>query len=454
MGAGNGPVVRIVIVGAGFAGLAAVDALVGSGAEVTLVDRHPYSTFQPLLYQVATAGLTSADVAYPLWAVVRKRRARFRRGELTGIDRAASELELADGSRLGYDYLILTTGVSAAFFGVTGAAEHAMSLYTRHDAVVLRDELLADLEQLAASPADELNITVVGGGATGVELAGTLAELRNIALPATFPEIEQDRVHVRLIEATDVLLGPFAPGLRDYTLRQLLDRGVEVRLGSAIREVREQEVELADGEVLPSDITAWAAGVAGPAGTSALGLPTGRGGRIVTGPDLRVQGEERIFAAGDIALIEDNPQPQLAQPAIQQGRHAAAQIRRLMHGRATTGFSYKDKGIMATIGRRSAVVQLPSRVKIKGTLAWLAWLVLHLVTLLGHRNRLAALVNLSWRYLTWSKGGGVIIGDETPPPRHYWPSSAPPGEAARGEVARGEAAASEAPASKRDLIGR
>ncbi len=424
----NGPAARIVVVGAGFAGLAAVDALAGSGADVTLVDRHPYSTFQPLLYQVATAGLTSADVAYPLWAVARKRRARFRRGELTGVDRERREVQLADGTRIGYDYLVLTTGVSAAFFGVAGAAEYALSLYTRHDAVVLRDELLAELEYLTADPSGELRITVAGGGATGVELAGTLAELRNIALPATFPEIRQERMHVTLVEAGDVLLAPFDPALRAYTLHQLLSRGVDVRLSSAIEEVREHEVVLAGGEVLRSDITVWAAGVAGPAGMSALGLPTGRGGRLLTGSDLRVQGDERIFAAGDIGLIEGNPLPQLAQPAIQQGTHAAAQIRRLMQGKDTAEFRYKDKGIMATIGRRSAVVQLPTRIKIKGTIAWLAWLVLHLVTLLGHRNRITALVNLSWRYLTWSRGGGVIIGDETPPPRH---EHAPAGQQAR-----------------------
>jgi len=424
----NGTAARVVVVGAGFAGLAAVDALAGSGADVTLVDRHPYSTFQPLLYQVATAGLTSADVAYPLWAVARKRRARFRRGELTGVDRERREVQLADGTRIGYDYLVLTTGVSAAFFGVAGAAEYALSLYTRHDAVVLRDELLAELEYLAADPSGELHITVAGGGATGVELAGTLAELRNIALPATFPEIRQERMHVTLVEAGDVLLAPFDPALRAYTLHQLLSRGVDVRLSTAIEEVREQEVVLAGGEVLRSDVTVWAAGVAGPAGISALGLPTGRGGRLLTGSDLRVQGDERIFAAGDIGLIEGYPLPQLAQPAIQQGTHAAAQIRRLLQGKDTAAFRYKDKGIMATIGRRSAVVQLPTRIKIKGTIAWLAWLVLHLVTLLGHRNRITALVNLSWRYLTWSRGGGVIIGDETPAPRH---EHAPAGQPTR-----------------------
>ncbi len=407
---------RVVIVGAGFAGLAAVRALARADVDVTLVDRHPYSTFQPLLYQVATAGLTSADVAYPLWAVARRRHARFRRGEMTGIDRGRCEIALAGGGSIGYDYLILTTGVSAAFFGVSGAAEYARSLYTRHDAVVLRDELLGYLECMAAGLNDELNITVVGGGATGVELAGTLAELRNIALPAAFPEIDQAAMHVRLVEMGDALLMPFDPRLRDYALRQLRSRGVDVRLGSSIQQVKDGQVELAGGEVLRSDMTVWAAGVAGPVQTRALGLPTGRGGRILTGGDLRVQGEERIFAAGDIGLIEDNPMPQLAQPAIQQGKHAAAQIVRLIRGQHTVAFRYKDKGIMATIGRRSAVVQLAAGVKIRGTIAWFAWLMLHIITLLGHRNRIAALVNLSWRYLTWSKGGGVIIGDETPPP--------------------------------------
>ncbi len=428
----TGQPVRVVIVGAGFAGLAAVRALAGSGVDVTLVDRYPYSTFQPLLYQVATAGLTSADVAYPLWAVARKRHARFRRGEMTGIDRERGEIELAGGSRIGYDYLILTTGVSAAFFGVSGAAEYARSLYTRHDAVVLRDELLGCLETMAAGLVGELTITVVGGGATGVELAGTLAELRNIALPAAFPEIDQSAMHVRLVEAGNMLLAPFDEGLRAYALRQLRGRGVEVRLGSPIQQVKEGQVELAGGAVLRSDITVWAAGVAGPGESRAGGLPTGRGGRVLTGQDLRVQGEERIFAAGDIGLIEDDPMPQLAQPAIQQGRHAAAQIIRLTSGQPTAPFKYRDKGIMATIGRRSAVVQLAGGLKFRGTIAWLAWLLLHIVTLLGHRNRIAALVNLSWRYLTWSKGGGVIIGDETPLP-DPWPAA--PGDGSAGRVA-------------------
>ncbi len=420
---------RIVVVGAGFAGLTALNELArlrrrhrwppGSQLSVTLVDRNAYSTFQPLLYQVATAGLTAADVAYPSWTAVHRAGARFRKGEITGLDTEGRQVLLADGSVLGYDYLILATGVSAAFFGVTGAAEHALSLYTRRDAIVLRDQLMIELERRSV-PGDsrDLNVTVVGGGATGVELAGTLAELRNIALPASFPEIDPARIHVRLIELGPALIAPFAEPLREYARKELLDRGVEVLLRTELTEVARDKVLIAGrdgdqgGEALPSDVTVWAAGVAAPEWTGKLGLPAGRGGRLRTGSDLRVAGQDRVFAAGDIAIIDGDPQPQLAQPAIQHGRHAAVQISRLANGQPTQRFSYKDKGIMATIGHRSAVVELPSRIRARGTLAWLAWLGLHLVTLLGGRNRISALVNLTWRYLTWSRGGGVIVGDD------------------------------------------
>jgi NADH dehydrogenase len=330
---------------------------------------------------------------------------------------------------LGYDYLILATGVSAAFFGVTGAAEHSYGLYTRRDAIVLRDHLMDELERRSeAGDTRELAITVAGGGATGVELAGTLAELRNIALPAAFPEINRERVHVRLVELGPALLAPFRENLRDYARRELLDRGVEVMLHTEIKQVEADQIvisrngadqpggQAAGVSTLRSDLTVWAAGVAAPEWIGTLGLPTGRGGRILTGQDLLVTGQDRIFAAGDIGVIDGNPLPQLAQPAIQQGRHAAAQIRRLAAGRPTRPFGYKDKGIMATIGHRSAVVELPNRVRAKGTAAWLAWLALHLFFLLGNRNRISALVNLSWRYLTWSRGGGVIVGDDPPEP--------------------------------------
>ncbi len=407
------PKSRVVIVGAGFAGLTALNRLAGSGLAVTLVDRHAYSTFQPLLYQVATAGLTSADVAYPNWTAVHKARAMFRKGEVTGIDTQVREVHLADGQRLGYDYLVLATGVSAAFFGVPGAADFSYSLYTRPDSIKLRNDLIAELEKRSMpGSTGRLGITIVGGGATGVELAGTLAELRNIALPASFPTIDPKRMCVTLVELGPALLAPFSEHLREYAKRQLVARGVDVRLETKIDRVERDRVILADGSELASDLTVWAAGVAGQEWIGKLGLPTGKGGRVLTAADLRVTGEDAIFAAGDIGLIEDTPLPQLAQPAIQQGRHVADQIRRIAAGKPAQPFSYHDKGLMATIGHRSAVVDLPSKVRVKGTLAWLAWLGLHLIYLLGGRNRISALVNLSWRYLTWSRGGGVIIGDD------------------------------------------
>jgi NADH dehydrogenase len=403
---------RVVVVGAGFGGLAAVRRLARAGAQTTLVDRNIYSTFQPLLYEVATAGLTSSDVAYPARTVGHKYHAAFRHGDLAGIDSTARQVTLADGATLGYDYLILATGVSAAYHGVTGAAEHSLGLYTRRDAIVLRDRIMDGLERISLTGlSNDVAVTVIGGGATGVELAGSIADLRNIALATSFPEIDRARVHVLLIEQAPALLMPFHPALREYTRRQLVARGVDVRLGAAIREITPDHVVLADGGALGSDITVWAAGVAAADEVSSWGLPQAGGGRILTGPDLRVTGQDRIFAVGDIALIEDQPLPQLAQPALQMGKHAADQVRRLTGGRPTVPFRYRDKGIMATIGYRSAVVQLPRHVRISGTLAWLAWLALHLVTLLGGRNRISALVNMSWRYLTWRHGGGLIVGD-------------------------------------------
>jgi NADH:ubiquinone reductase (H+-translocating) len=400
----------------GFAGLATVRKLSRARLRVTLVDSNIYSTFQPLLYQVATGGLTPSDVAYPLRGFAHKYGAHFQRGELTDIDDAARTITLAHGEKLRYDYLVLATGVSAAYYGVTGADKHSFALYTRRDAVALRDQIIAGLERLSAGEqGKDASITVVGGGATGVELAGTLAELRNIALPTAYPDIDRSRVHIKLVEQAPSLLAPYVPALREYAHRQLLDRGVDVRLDATIREITADQIVLADGEHVHSDITVWAAGVSGSESVGRWGLPQGRGGRIEVGPDLRVKGHDRIFAIGDIALIGGQPLPQLAQPALQMGRFAAEQIARLEAGKATARFAYHDKGIMATIGRRSAVVQLPKGVRMRGTLAWFAWLGLHLFFLLGSRNRISALINLSYRYLSWGHGGAVIVDSDPPP---------------------------------------
>jgi NADH dehydrogenase len=409
---------NVVIIGAGFAGLSAVGGLRKAGLRVTVIDKNLYSTFQPLLYQVATGGLNPGDIAYPVGGFTARRNARYIRGELVEIDPGARQVRLDDGRKIGYDYLIVATGMSANYFGIQGAAENTFGLYTRADAIVLRDHIMNGFEWLSDDPDNkrEFAITVVGGGATGVELAGTLGELRNDVLRATFPDVNPARLHVRLVEMAPELLAPFHPKLRAYARRQLMDRGVDIRLNSTIREVTPGHVLLADGTALPSDLTVWAAGVAADHSVATWGLPQGRNGRLLVGADLRVEGTGRIFAIGDIALNEKAPSPQLAQPAIQEGKHAAAQVIHLVHGEPTESFHYHDKGTMATIGRRSAVVQLAGGRRFTGTIAWLAWLALHLLYLLGNRNRIATLINLSFRYIAWGHGGGVIVGDEPTEP--------------------------------------
>ena len=407
---------HVVICGVGFAGTSGVSRLTRAGLRVTLLDANLYSTFQPLLYQVATAGLNPGDVAYPAGSLARRYGAMYRRGELAAIDPAGRVVKLADGRELGYDYLVIATGVSASYYGIEGAAENTYGLYTRKDALALRDRLMAGFERLSVEGGD-LYVTVVGGGATGVELAGTLAELRAVVLRATFPDVDAARVHVRLVEMAPALLGPFDEKLRDYARAQLDRRGVDIRLSTRISEVTERQVVLADGEQVPSDLTVWAAGVSASPAVADWGLPQGKAGRILVGPDLRVQGQERIFAVGDIAVNPDDPTPQLAQPSLQMGRHAAAQIVRLEAKQDTVPFSYHDKGTMATIGRRSAVVQFPRGLRLRGTLAWLTWFALHLFYLLGGRNRVSTLINLTYRYLAWGHDGAVIVGDGSASPQ-------------------------------------
>ncbi|HEX4289845.1 MAG TPA: NAD(P)/FAD-dependent oxidoreductase, partial [Trebonia sp.] len=376
---------HVIIAGAGFAGLSAVGQLRKAGFRVTVIDKNLYSTFQPLLYQVATGGLNPGDVSYAVGGFTSRRRTRYVRGDLAGIDQAARRVRLSDGRELGYDYLMIATGVAANYYGLPGAEENTFGLYTRADAIVLRDHVMNGFERLSESgdPNREFVITVVGGGATGVELAGTAAELRREVIQSTFPDVDPARVHVRLIEMASALVMPFHPKLREYTRKQLVNRGVDIKLNTEIREVRPDCVVLSDGQDLPTDLTVWTAGVAGPHAMANWGLPLGKGGRVLVGPDLLVEGSDRIFAIGDIALNSRAPDPQLAQPAIQHGKHAARQVARLVRGEPTEAFHYHDKGTMATIGRRSAIVELPRGVRFTGTLAWLAWLGLHLLYLLG-----------------------------------------------------------------------
>jgi NADH dehydrogenase len=411
---------HVVVLGAGFAGLSATSQLAKEGFRVTLIDRHPYNTFQPLLYQVATGGLNAGDVTYSLRFFSAKRKGvRFRRGWVTGINHENREVILEDGVNIGYDYLIVANGITTNHFGIPGAAEYTMSMYTRAEALKVRDTIFGGIETIASTSEPQsggFTIVVVGGGATGVEMAGQLAELKQKAIPAAYPELNPALINVVVVEMGEHLLAPFDDKLRKYALRELVKRGVDVRLKTAISEVHADHVDFKDGTSMPVDLVIWAAGVSGNPKIRDWGLPIGRAGRIEVNPDLRTTNDDRIFAIGDSSLIVDNPLPQLAQPALQMGKHAAKQLANLHRGLPTQVFQYHDKGTMATIGKADAVLQMPIGLKMTGYFAWLGWIALHIMYLLGNRNRIQTLINLAVRYYGLGRSG-VIVGDVEQTPK-------------------------------------
>ena len=410
---------HVVVIGGGFGGLSATQTLAREGFRVTLVDRHPYNTFQPLLYQVATGGLNPGDVTYSLrYFSARYRNVNFRRSMAVGIDHENRVVICDDGVNLGYDYLIIACGIATNHFGIPGAAEYSVSMYTRAEALRVRDMIFGGVETIAGMSEEHtggFTVVVVGGGATGVELAGQLAELKSYAVPRVWPELNPALVRIVLVEMGPALLAPFEDKLRRYALRELVKRGVDIRLKTAISEVHPDRVDFRSGQSLEADLVIWAAGVAGYPMLRDWGLPIGQGGRIEVNSALQTVNDERVFAVGDASLIVGDPLPQLAQPALQTGKHAAQQITRIHLGQPTVPFRYHDKGTMATIGRADAVVQLPSGLELTGLLAWLGWIGLHVMFLLGSRNRIQTLVNLAVRYSGLGRSG-VILGDvaETP----------------------------------------
>jgi len=411
---------HVVVIGGGFGGLSATETLAKEGFRVTLIDRHPYNTFQPLLYQVATGGLNAGDVTYSLrYFSARYRNVSFRRTTAIGLDHEKREVLCDDGVNVGYDYLIVANGITTNHFGIPGAAEYSVSMYTRAEALRVRDMIFGGIETIAGMSEEHtggFTVVVVGGGATGVEIAGQLAELKSHAVPVVWPELNPALMHVVLVEMGPALLAPFDDKLRRYTLRELVKRGVDVRLKTAISEVHADRVDFKSGQTMQADLVIWAAGVSGYPLLRDWGLPLGRGGRIEVNSDLSTTNDERVFAIGDASVIVDNPLPQLAQPALQTGKHAAQQITRIHLGQATVPFEYYNKGTMATIGRADAVVQLPNGLKLTGILAWLGWIALHIMFLLGSRNRVQTLINLAVRYSGLGRSG-VIVGDVAETPR-------------------------------------
>jgi NADH dehydrogenase len=417
---------HVVIVGAGFGGLAAARELSEAPVDVTLVDQNNFHTFQPLLYQVATSGLASADVAYPVRGIAaRQENLAFRQATVIGADLDARVLHLQHPDHevedLAYDHLIVAAGATTNTFGIPGVDHHGFPLYNLADAVRLRNHVLERFEAADSEPGliddGALTFVVVGGGPTGVEVAGALTELFHVVLRKDFRRLDVGRARVVLVEMQDHLLGPFSGASQAHAREALTERGVEVRTGAQVARVRANRVTLADGEELAAHTLVWAAGVkANPIG-AALGLRTGRAGRIEVGPDLAVADHPGVWAIGDVAAIVDAKGrdgtllPQLAPVAIQSGRHVARQICCVASGRPAprAPFHYRDKGTMATIGRSRAVAELPFGIKLRGFPAWLAWLGLHLVMLAGFRNRISVFANWAWNWLTYDRGPRLIF---------------------------------------------
>jgi NADH:ubiquinone reductase (H+-translocating) len=413
---------RVVVVGGGFAGLAAVKTLskVKPPVRTTLLEQHNYHLFQPLLYQLATGVVQPADIAHPVRGILRRyRRASVRMATVSGVDFEGREVLTDEGGRFGYDYLVLAAGATTNTFGIPGVEEHSFPLKTMPDALRLRAHLLRQFELADNNPAEiargALTVVVVGGGPTGVEMAGALHELFKHVLVHDFPDLDVAQARVVLLEATDHLLAPFHPSSRKHALDILRRRGVEVRLGQAMERATPDEVVLKDGTLIPTRTLIWGAGVKANPLADVLGLEQTRGGRILVGEDLSVPGRPEVFVVGDLAGAGDGKGgllPQVAQPAIQEARHAGLQIEKTLQDTAREPFAYKDKGIMATIGRNAAVTELPNGAKFKGVLAWYMWLALHLAYIIGFRSRVAVLVNWIWSYLTYDRHARIIVAVE------------------------------------------
>ena len=410
---------RVVVVGAGFAGLNVVKRLRRAPVEVLLVDQHNFHTFQPLLYQVATAQLEPGEVAHQARAVLRRQKnATFRQGTVAGVDWDARELHLAGGDVVPFDQLVLAPGAIYADFGVPGVRDHAFFLKSLSEAVNLRSHVLRRFEEAAADPSavdrGVLDFVIVGAGPTGVEMAGALSELIYRVLPKDYPELDVSRARIVLLEMTDAVLPPFSAGSQRHARRTLERRGVEVRLGTAVREVTGDGAELDDGTFLPTRTLVWAAGVEAHPLARALNVETGKGGRIVVEEDLSLPGKPFAWAAGDVAASRDEQgglHPQLAPVAIQHGQRVAANLRARLEGQATKPFRYLDKGTMAIIGRNAGVAEVSKRfggMTFRGFLGWLAWLFLHLIYLPGHRNRLGAFVTWAYEYLSFDRHARLI----------------------------------------------
>jgi NADH:quinone reductase (non-electrogenic) len=404
----------VVIVGAGFGGLRAAHALRKAPVDVVLVDRRNYHLFQPLLYQVATAGLEPEQIARPVRAVLRRQKNfEFRMTEVTGLESGAKRLLTADGP-IAYDYLILAVGGETNYFGLAGVPEHGFGLKDIPEAIRIRNHVLHAFERAMLEPDPErrraeLTFVVVGGGPTGVEMAGALSELIRLVLVKDYPRLNIKDVRVLLLEATDRLLGPMPARLREAAAETLWRKHVEVRFGATVADYDGKRVVLKSGEVIPASTLIWAAGAKAVQLTSHLGLPTARQGRIPVSETLQVSGHDGVYVIGDAAYLEADgePLPMMAPVAIQMAETVARNIRRLLDGAAPIPFRYREPGSLATIGRNAAVAYIWG-IGFTGFPAWVVWLVVHIIQLIGFRNKLFVLLNWAWDYFFYERAARLI----------------------------------------------
>ena len=413
---------HVVIVGGGFGGLWATRALANADVRITLIDRRNHHLFQPLLYQVATAGLSAPDIAAPLRHILRKQaNVEVRLGEVVALDAGARQLRLADGEAIGYDYLLLASGATHAYFGHDEWAANAPGLKTLDDALLIRRRVLlaferAEAAQTEAERASWLHFAVVGGGPTGVELAGTLAEIARHTLRREFRRIDPAQAKVRLIEAGPRVLANFPESLSAKARAQLERLGVEVVTGTPVAAIDGDGYRLGE-ETVAARTVLWAAGVAASPLGAMLDAPRDRAGRVQVQPDLSVPGHPEIFVAGDLASLQQangQPVPGVAPAAKQMGSYVARAIRARLRGETIAPFGYVDYGNLATIGRRAAVVDLRG-LRFSGFMAWAFWLAAHVFFLIGFRNRLLVMLNWSWAYFTYQRHARIIFGGKPDP---------------------------------------
>jgi len=410
MASSNRP--RVVILGAGFGGLTAAKAL-SKDADVTVVDRHNFQTFLPLLYQVATAGLAADHVAHPVRGALRKSGVKFRMGSPISVDHKNKSVKLDSSEVLEFDHLIVALGSATADFGVAGVNEHALGMKSVHEAIGIRAEVMRRFEDLCRfEDQTRLSLSVVGGGPTGVEMAGALAELKRGPLKNDEANAAE-HIDIYLIEAGPRILPMFSEKLSARAKKDLEKLGVKVLVNTAVQEVKPRQILIKDGSVIPSEVTIWAAGVKGEPTGGLLNLPL-EGTRISVAQNLQVNHYPHIWAIGDISSAKGADGgflPMVAPVAMQQGRWVAKQIMRAARGQVLQDFKYLDKGSMATIGRHKAVVQFKG-IQITGIPAWYAWLWLHLFYLLGGRNKIGTIADWSWNYLTFDRGNRHIMDSQ------------------------------------------